>query len=70
MPQPSRKRDLILYHPGTGTLISLSDEVYLIDAAIVPERVLDDMEDGRTLDERDHKGIRIDNYNMTNAFYA
>jgi hypothetical protein len=70
MPQPSRTRDLILYHPGTGTLIPLSDEVYLIDAAIVPERVLDDIEMGTEVAVRDHKGVLIDNYNMTNAFYA
>ena len=70
MPQPSRTRDLILYHPGTGTLIPLSDEVYIIDAAIIPERVLDDIEMGTEVAVRDHRGVRIDNYNMTNAFYA
>lgn len=63
-------KDLLIYHPGTGTLISLSDEVYLVDAGIVREDILEDMEDGRTVDERQHKGYRLDNYNMTNLFFG
>lgn len=63
-------KDLFIYHPGTGTLISLSDEVYLVDAGIVREDILEDMEDGRTVDERQHKGYRLDNYNMTNLFFG
>lgn len=62
-------KDLVIYHPGTGTLISLSDEVYLVDVDKVREDILEKMEDGGTVDERDHYGIRLDNYGMTNYFY-
>jgi hypothetical protein len=63
-------RDLLIYHPGTGTLISLSDEVYLVDAGRVREDILDSMESGGTVDEREHMGYRLDNYNMTNLFFG
>jgi hypothetical protein len=63
-------RDLFIYHPGTGTVISLRDEVYLVDAGRVREDILDSMETGGTVDEREHMGIRIDNYNMTNLFFG
>lgn len=62
-------KDLLIYHPGTGTVISLRDEVYLVDAGIVREDILDAMETGGTVDEREHMGYRIDNYNMTNLFF-
>ena len=54
-------RDLLIYHQGTGTLIALSDEVYLINADILDIPTLDALEDGATVDPRDHKGWRIDN---------
>lgn len=63
-------RDLLIYHPGTGTLISLSDEVYLVDAGKVREDIMETMEDGGTVDEREHMGYRLDNFNMTNLFYG
>lgn len=63
-------KDLLIYHPGTGTVISLRDEVYLVDAGIVREDILDAMETGGTVDEREHMGYRIDNYNMTNLFFG
>lgn len=66
-------RDLFIYHPGTGTVISLSDPVYLIE-----NRPMDDA--GDTCDffiayEPDQataarQGFRIDNYNMTNLFFG
>jgi len=62
-------KDLVIYHPGTGTLISLSDEVYLVDVDKVREDILEEMEDGGTVDERDHYGLRLDNYSMTNYYY-
>lgn len=63
-------KDLLIYHPGTGTLISLTDEVYLVDAGIVSEETLDSMENGATVGEREHMGYRLDNYNMTNLFFG
>ena len=61
---------LYIYHPGTGTVISLRDTVYLVNDKFVSEDLLDEMSDGMTLDEREHKGIRIDNYNMGNLFFG
>ena len=63
-------RDLFIYHPGTGTLISLSDPVYLVDSSIAGDENMDSMSNGASLTEREHKGTRIDNYNMTNLFFG
>jgi hypothetical protein len=63
-------KNLFVYHEGTGTLIALSDKVYLIDADAIDERTLEDLEMGANVSEREHKGWRIDNYNMTNLFYG
>ena len=64
-------RDLVIYHPGTGTVISLSDIVHLIDCNQVSEYVNEALDMGVTaLDVRDTKAIRIDNYNMTNLFFG
>ena len=64
-------RDLFIYHPGTGTVIALSDEVYLCDSNLIDEDVYDSIVwNGATVDVREHKGIRIDNYNMTNLFFG
>lgn len=63
-------KNLFVYHEGTGTLIALSDKVYLIDADAIDERTLEDLEMGANVSEREHKGWRIDNYNMTNLFFG
>jgi hypothetical protein len=64
-------RDLCIYHPGTGTLISLSDPVYLVNAATASQRDIEKMENG-SLDRFASSviGIRIDNTNMGNIFYG
>lgn len=62
--------DLLIYHPGTGTVIPLRDEVYLVNTAFVDGSVLDAMEDGLTTTEREHKGYRLDNTNMGRLFYG
>jgi hypothetical protein len=65
-------RDLLIYHPGTGTVIPLSDEVYLVDAEIAGEAVVEELLDGSSLhvEPKDHKGYRLDNTNMTNLFFG
>ena len=63
-------RDLYIYHPGSGTMIALMDRVYLVDADIAGFDLMEDMSMGANVSEREHKGIRIDNYNMTNLFYG
>ena len=68
-----KPKELFIYHPGTGTVISLSDPVYLIENVT--------MSDGTTRvewylayepdkREADLHGRRIDNYNMTNLFFG
>ena len=59
-------KDLFIYHPGTGTVISLSDEVYLCDTADISAAYYGMMLDGASVPISEHKGVRIDNYNMTN----
>lgn len=63
-------KDLVIYHPGTGTVISLSDEVYMIDAARLSDEDRRQLEEG-WLSEADAYavGFRLDNFNMTNIFY-
>ena len=63
-------RDLLIYHQGTGTLIPLSDIVFLVDASRITEETLDLMEMGLTVSDNQHLGVRIDNYNMTNLFFG
>lgn len=64
-------RNLFIYHPGTGTVISLGDEMYLCDADNIGGAIYDAMLDGATdMDAWYHKGIRIDNWNMGNLFYG
>ena len=63
-------KDLFVYHPGTGTVIPLSDVVYLCDSSLIAPVDLEYMEAGNFVDVFEHKGIRIDNYNMTNLFFG
>jgi hypothetical protein len=65
-----KPKNLFIYHEGTGTLIALSDKVYLIDADLIDSDTLDDLEMGANVTEREHLGRRIDNYNMTNLFFG
>jgi len=60
---------LAIYHPGTGTVISLTDKTYLVDLDLLEPGVLEEMEAGGAVEERAHKGWRLDNYNMTNLFF-
>ena len=64
-------KDLFIYHPGSGTFISLADPVYLIDTNGVSDDDLDQFEMG-SADQHfaTVRGYRIDNYNMTNLFFG
>ena len=64
-------RDLLIYHAGTGTVISLSDEVYLVDNAQLDDDTIEAFEYGeKDIPVQEHKGYRLDNYNMTNLFFG
>lgn len=63
-------RDLFIYHPGTGTVIALSDEVFLCDIEAIDPITYSQIENGASVSVQKHKGIRIDNYNMTNLFFG
>ena len=73
MAQPEQ-RDLFIYHPGTGTMIALSDPVFLLDAGIInvkaPEAMEAYEEGYATYDDAKLMGYRLDNYNMTNLFFG
>ena len=64
-------KDLVIYHPGTGTVISLSDGVYMIDAARLSDEDRRQLEEG-WLSEADAYavGFHLDNFNMTNLFFG
>jgi hypothetical protein len=47
----------------------LSDEVYLVAADIVGDEMINDMSDGCNVYPMEHKGYRLDNYNMTYLFF-
>lgn len=64
-------KDLFIYHPGTGTIIALSDEVYLVDNAQLDADAQQAFDFGMTnIPVELHKGYRLDNYNMTNLFFG
>lgn len=64
-------KDLVIYHPGTGTVISLSDEVYMIDAARLSDDEKKDLEYGNlSAADAYSVGICLDNFNMTNLFFG
>lgn len=65
-----KPKELWIYHPGTGTVIALADKVYLVDTANLSDELYAEMLDGASVTEREHKGWRIDNYNMTNLFFG
>ena len=62
-------KDLLIYHPGTGTVISLADPVYLIDTSAIDEETLDELEMGTQVAPQHHKGYMIDNHIMNNLFW-
>ena len=61
---------LYIYHEGTGTLIALSDKCFLVNDKFVDDETMAALSDGASVTEREHKGLRIDNYNMGNLFYG
>ena len=64
-------KDLFIYHPGTGTMISLADPVYLIDAGAQSDAAMDDFNEGSASQLfASNRGYRIDNHNMTNLFFG
>ncbi len=58
-------RDLLIVHPGTGTVIPLSDQVLVVDSSWVT-----DVQGEVDIGKAEYYGIRLDNYNMTNLFYG
>ena len=63
-------KDLLIYHPGTGTAISLRDIVYLVDVDNLDDETLEELEAGIQVAPEYHKGYMLDNYNMTNLFFG
>jgi hypothetical protein len=65
-------KDLFIYHPGTGTMIPLSDLVYLVDSAWCSEAMMDEYSEGsnEASSHSQRYGYRLDNHNMTNLFFG
>ena len=63
-------RDLFIYHPGTGTMISLSDPVYVVDTAVCTKNDLEDFSNGVASQLfTTTRGYRLDNGNMSRLFW-
>lgn len=64
-------KNLFIYHPGTGTMISLADPVYLIDVDAQSDESLDAFEMG-SADQHfaSVRGYRIGNANTTKLFFG
>jgi hypothetical protein len=64
-------KDIIIYHPGTGTVISLRDEVYAIDYNMLNDELQQDIESGNLSHANAYAyGARLDNYNIGNLFFG
>jgi hypothetical protein len=63
-------KNLLIYHPGTGTVISLRDAVYLVNVDNLDDQTLEELEAGIQVAPQYHKGYMLDNYNMTNLFFG
>lgn len=61
---------LYIYHEGTGTLIDLSDRVFVVNDKHCAEDIMNAMSEGQSIDDEMHHGYRLDNYNMGNLFYG
>lgn len=59
-------RDLIIIHPGTGTVIPLSDTVLLADRADVEDDITTDIDATRL----ETYGLPLDNANMGRLFFG
>jgi len=60
-------KNLYIVHPSSGTVITLSDNVYLVDSDGVPGFPADFEE--FMIANAENIGYRLDNYNMTNLFF-
>lgn len=61
---------LVAYHPGTGTSISLSDPVYLIDYMEVTEDMRSRIDDGAVSEaEARLYGVRLTNWNASEFYH-
>ena len=59
-------RKLLIVHEGTGTVIDLSDKVYLVDAADLTQ---DEIDYGRPVNPA-AIGMRVDAVNMARIFFG
>ena len=63
-------KQLFIYNQDTKTLIPLNDEIYLVAADIAGDEMINYMAEGYNVYPMEHKGYRLDNYNMTNLFFG
>lgn len=62
-------RDLIVYHAGTGTILPLSDKLYVFDATRLSWEDIAALETGMTNRQAYAMGgVELDNYNIGNLF--
>ena len=61
-------KQLFIVHPGTGSILDLSDKLYLVDSSKIPGFPADFEE--YIIDNAEDIGYRLDNFNMTNLFFG
>lgn len=60
---------MFIYHPGTGTMIPIDDEVYIIDPKQLSDDELQDAQDGTLSSSVAYSvGWKLGNYNMIELF--
>ena len=60
---------MFIYHPGTGTMIPIDDEVYIIDPKQLSDDELQDAQDGTLPSSVAYSvGWKLGNYNMIELF--
>lgn len=64
-------KDFFIYHPGTGTMLPVNDEVYIIDPEKISEDELQDAEDGVLSHATAYSvGWKLDNFNLETLFFG
>lgn len=64
-------KDFFIYHPESGTMIPVDDEVYIIDAKKISEQELQNAQDGLLTHATAYGvGWKLDNFNLEILFFG
>jgi hypothetical protein len=64
-------KNFFIYHPGSGTMLMVNDEVYIIDPEKISEQELQDAQDGVWSHAAAYSvGWKLDNFNLETLFFG